>query len=435
MKGGQRHGAVGVGLASLCLVVAACGSSGHSAAGVSVPPSSGTGSGRTLTASAPGITPSTITIGMIADSTGPAGVPAFAQGAKDRVAYQNAHGGIDGRQLRLVVEDDQTNPTTASTAAQLLAQRPVFGVVSTSDVLFAATPFLTRDNIPVTGFGFDGPEWGTSANMFAYSLPTLSNYGGKSYQYNTQDKFFKQIGMTKLAVLAYDIPSAQKNEKYVAAMAPPLGIQICYANYSVPFGATDFTAAVLQIKQAGCNGVVGAFAEPTDIALAKAIHNAGLDLKQYYYTTGTPSIFDDPTVEQALDGTYTSGIPNHGSGPGWQAVVNFEGQLQSVDSSYKGGVPDGNLMNGWDSVDTMIEGLRVAGTNPTRQSFEQNLRTDHSYTMGGLFPSAVDFDYLTGSFPDQLCQQGGFLQITNHQFVETPSAGTTICGQKVTFKS
>ncbi len=435
MNFGKRLRPLAAGVAVISLLAAGCGSSSRTAGGGSSPSTaSGSAAGK-LSASAPGITPTTITIGMIADNTGPAGVPAFAQGAKDRVAYQNAHGGIDGRQLKLVVEDDETNPTDASAAAQLLAQRPVFGVVSTSDVLYTAAPFLTHKNIPVTGFGFDGPEWGTSSNMFAYALPTLSDYNGKSYQYNTEDKFFRQIGMTKLANLSYGIPSAEKNAKFIAQMGSPLGIQICYANYSVPFGAADFTAEVLQIKQAGCNGVVAAFAEPTAIALAKAIRNAGLNIKQYYFTTGTPSIFADPTVSQALQGTYTSGIPNHGSGPQWQAVVQFENQLQSVDPTYKGGVPDGNLMNGWDSVDVMIEGLRVAGLNPTRQSFEQSLRTDSSYTMGGLFPTPVDFNYLSGNFPAQVCQQGGFVQVTNNQFVDVPAGGGTICGQKVTFKA
>ena len=32
--------------------------------------------------------------------------------AKARVALQNAQGGIDGRKIQLIVEDDQTNPTT-----------------------------------------------------------------------------------------------------------------------------------------------------------------------------------------------------------------------------------------------------------------------------------------------------------------------------------
>src|ERR1700691_3574421 len=78
-------------------VLAACSTKPASTPGGSTNNTSGTAS---LTASAPGITPTTITLGFEADLTGLA-APDFADGwqaAEARVAMQNANGGVDGRQ-------------------------------------------------------------------------------------------------------------------------------------------------------------------------------------------------------------------------------------------------------------------------------------------------------------------------------------------------
>src|SRR5580700_2584514 len=65
-----------------------------------------------------------ITIGYIGDLTGVA-ASTFEDGpggAQARVDYQNAHGGVNGHKIKLVVLDDQSNPTSFQTAAQALVQ-------------------------------------------------------------------------------------------------------------------------------------------------------------------------------------------------------------------------------------------------------------------------------------------------------------------------
>ena len=65
-----------------------------------------------------------IVFGYISDLTGVAS-PNFADGpggAQARIDLQNAKGGIDGRPLKLVVEDDQSSPATNVTAAQDLVE-------------------------------------------------------------------------------------------------------------------------------------------------------------------------------------------------------------------------------------------------------------------------------------------------------------------------
>jgi branched-chain amino acid transport system substrate-binding protein len=384
----------------------------------------------------PGVTSKTITIGMINDTTGIAS-STFADGvggARARIALQNAEGGVDGRKLKLVVQDDQSNPTLVKTEAQALVENDdVFGIVADSAFTYGAAPYLTSAGVPVTGDTFDGPEWGNSPNMFSYGAPTYTSYNGASYSYNNVSKLLKMIGVTKVAVLTDSIPdSAVLSANQLVETDTKLGIQNCFYDASVPFGSTDFTTAVLQIKQAGCNGVVGTFVESQDVGLATALQNAGLHLKQVYYTSYSQATLGSSAIESALSGTYTEGVAAAGHSTTAAATKKFYAALKKYDPVYTGGIPDLGLSNSWDAADTMIEGLKLAGPNPTRATFIKKLRVVKDYTLGGLSASPVSFNYLTGHLPTQECVDA--LEFTGKKFVPYPADGAPVCGSLVAYK-
>src|SRR6202451_3813547 len=109
------------------LGVAACSSSSSS------PPAAAasSSSNAALTASAPGITATTITIGSHQPLTGPA-APGYSEIAPASAAYfdyVNAHGGIYGRKIVYHYLDDGYNPTTtAQVVRQLVLQDNVYAI-------------------------------------------------------------------------------------------------------------------------------------------------------------------------------------------------------------------------------------------------------------------------------------------------------------------
>src|SRR6202167_3151757 len=110
--------------------VAACSSS-SSTSGSAASTSSGSSSAA-LTASAPGITPTTITIGSHQPLTGPAapGYSEIAPASAAYFAYVNAHGGIYGRKIVYKYLDDGYDPTkTASVVRQLVLQDNVYALL------------------------------------------------------------------------------------------------------------------------------------------------------------------------------------------------------------------------------------------------------------------------------------------------------------------
>jgi hypothetical protein len=60
----------------------------------------------------------------------------------------------------LIVDDDQSTPIADATAARDLIQKGVFGVIDYSSFTFGGARALQQAGVPVTGYSFDGPEWG-----------------------------------------------------------------------------------------------------------------------------------------------------------------------------------------------------------------------------------------------------------------------------------
>jgi branched-chain amino acid transport system substrate-binding protein len=190
------------------------------------------------------------------------------------------------------------------------------------------------------------------------------------------------------------------------------------------------TAAVLAIKQAGCNGVVGSFVDSSDIALSGAIKQAGLNnVKQMYFTGYDSQILTSPSARAAFAGSYVGVSYDPASAkPGIQAMYNT---LKQYDPQYKAGsIPDLGLYGSYISADLMIYGLEKAGQNPTRASFQDNLRQVSSYDAGGLFPSPIGFTGFgtPAMLPQQSCTE--FASIQGDSFVPF-QGGQLICGKLI----
>ena len=110
-------------------------------------------SSAALTASAPGITATQITIGSHQPLTGPAapGYSEIAPASAAYFAYVNAHGGVYGRKIVYKYLDDGYNPTTtASVVRQLVLQDNVYAMFNGlgTPTHLAAISFLNAQKVP-----------------------------------------------------------------------------------------------------------------------------------------------------------------------------------------------------------------------------------------------------------------------------------------------
>ena len=107
----------------------------------------------TNTASAPGITATTITLGSTQPLTGPAapGYSKISAASNAYFQYLNAHGGVFGRKIMYDYLDDGYNPTnTASQTRKLVLQDKVFAIFNAlgTPTHLAVVDYLNSEKVP-----------------------------------------------------------------------------------------------------------------------------------------------------------------------------------------------------------------------------------------------------------------------------------------------
>jgi len=364
-----------VSVAAMMAVLAGCSSSSSSSAGGS---SAGSGS-------------KTVTIGVIADITGPAasGNKTAPQGVQAGVVYAKRH----GYTIKYDVVDTATNPTSALSAAQQLVQQDhVMAVVSVSSIAFLFSNYLTQQGVPVVGAGEDGPEWLTSKNMFSVYGPIDSTKVS-----TTTGQFMKMEGVTNLAALGYSIsPISAEAAESAAASAQVAGIKVGYLNASFPFGSTNVQPVALAMKNAGIDGLVPTTDPNTAFSLITALRQLGVNLKVALLATGYGGDLEQagPGALQAAQNVYFSSsfepIEMH-----TPATEQLQADLKAVgvtsDPTYAEYV-------GYASVVMLVQALQAAPPNPTPAQLIDALSGIKNFNAAGLFGThSLDLGDRSGS--------------------------------------
>jgi branched-chain amino acid transport system substrate-binding protein len=406
-------------LGATALVVSACGGGGAALA-----------KGGGNTASAPGVTSKTVTVGVIWSGTGVASseYTDYAKGIQARFAYQNAHGGVFGRKLSADVVDDQSNPNQTKTGVQDLVSKGVFGMIGATPFLFEAAPYMQQQGLPVVSGAYDGPEWGqrpytnmfsTTGNISPNLLVNATNTGVAN--------FFKAEGATVVAGLGYSIsPSSADAAKAVGITAKYAHLKVGYINDSIPFGSVNVEPIVLAMKSAHVNAVAMEMDDNTNFAILTAAKQSGLHLKVPISATGygQPLLNDKSALAAAQGSFFISEGPPLSTAP--------EKAFRAALSRFAGfsGVPGFDWYEGWTNADLFVKGMEVAGRNPTRASFIANLHKVTGYNAGGLLPAAIDLSLAHfGQAAKKAC--GWYATVKGDKFVPVPADGRPTCGVRV----
>ena len=371
-------------MTAVTLVLAACSSSGSSG-------SSGGSGSATASASGTTLTGSPIKLGVIASLTGFTSF--LANGAKAfeaRLALQNSMGGIDGHPLQAYVGDDTSTPAGALTAVRSLVENDhVLAVGDSSIWIYGAAAYLKANNIPVVGWGTDGPQW--AGPPYTDFFPVEGSYNPKDPATTTKMAFMKQQGCTSMAILGLGgTPGVLAGYKAVALAVKDVGMKVGYFDGSIPFTTTDYTSVVLGMKAAKVDCAVLGFTLQGTIAIAEQIKQAGMPFKHLLSVVGygEPALLSDAAAEAALNGDYFDirFAPSELDTPATEAYAaalkKYEGITGDVDAE---------VTAGWLSADLLIQALKITGPNATQSQLISALDGITDYTGGGLETKPIDF--------------------------------------------
>jgi branched-chain amino acid transport system substrate-binding protein len=415
------------GLAALSLAAAACSSSSTS--------SGKTGGKTALTASAPGITPTTITIGSHQPLTGIAapGYSEIAPSANAYFQYVNAHGGIYGRKIVYKYLNDQYNPSLTSTVVhQLILQDNVYAIFNGlgTPTHLAVAQFINSEHVPDV-FVASGCEcWNDPSlypDTFGWQLDYVregkilgsyieQHFKGKKIGFFYQNDEFGQDGVKGLS---YEIPKSQvvAKETYV-----PTNIKI--------------GPAIAALKAAGAQVVV-AYTVPAFTALMKLTM---LGLK-YTPQLVVSDVGSDPITLAGLLAAFaknktagfgnalTQGIISDGYLPSTAETTNSWIQLwMKIHQQYLSKYPlDGNVLYGLAVGYTFVQAMFKAGRNPTRQDLINaiNAGLPEGPAVAPFRYSSTNHNGITGAYMAVI--KNGQLVPTSGVFVtdDTPTGAIT----------
>ena len=347
-------------------------------------PAPSAASGNSSCPAAPGVTPTSVSVGWIGSKTGPAATTFIgaSEGAQLRFDQENAKGGVNGRKIKLTVYDDATNPSTQVSVAQKAIGDNMFGLTTTTSTV-SMYPTLKDANIPVTGFS--NPAFGTDRNAFGDSGATTGSNPALAST-GLLEKM-KAMGATKIAIINHASASAAATQNALANIVPFVpGLSMVLRIADSPMGAHDATSEALRIKQAGADGVSYSGFIDGGISLAQALKQQGVTLKSLNIVgLSDPAVLKTSggALEGALGTTYGT-LP---VGVNVRSVKTFANAMKAAGLN-----PDAPAAPlGYVGADLFIKGLKVAGKCPTRQSFIDNLRKVTSYDGAGMLPAKVSF--------------------------------------------
>jgi branched-chain amino acid transport system substrate-binding protein len=240
---------------ALAVGVAACssGSSGTSTSGTSA--SSPAASPPAASAPGSSATGTPIVIGSVGTYTeGTGGFTDPGQPAIEAWAsWVNAHGGINGHPVKLIVEDNKGDQAQAvSMVKQLVQQDHVVAFVSNQDGSLNAgyASYLDQQKIPVLGGSvFTLDPWVSDPMFYPEGLTAIQDMSSLAIS-------AKQLGITTVGSLACsEAAQCAAANTLAKAVFGGAGISDVYGGL-VSSTATDYTASCLAAEQKGVKGLI-----------------------------------------------------------------------------------------------------------------------------------------------------------------------------------
>jgi len=343
--------------------------------------------------SAPGVTATSITFGTHQPLTGPAapGYSEIAVASQAYFNYVNAHGGVFGRKIHLIIKDDAYNPAnTVNVVHQLVLQSNVFGIFEGlgTPTHTKVVGFLNASKVPDLFVASGCPCWDNgSSQPFTFGWqPNYTiegkilgqyikqHFAGQKVGVLYQNDDFGQGGLAgiKDEVPASDIVSTQPYESGTTTLAPEItALKTSGAKILVDFTVPIYTAI----------GQLTSFTLGWKPQLV--ISSVGIDP----ITVG--GLLKAVSKGKASGTGLIEGAITDGYLPSNTDTSNPWIQLfMKVHAQYDPSAPfDGNVEYGMANGYTLVQALEAAGKNLTRQGLIDAINSHGgSWTGPGIVP-------------------------------------------------
>jgi branched-chain amino acid transport system substrate-binding protein len=357
-------------------------------------------------AQAPGVTNDKILLGQAAVFSGPAaqlGIQ-MRNGIKAYFDYVNEKGGVNGRKLELVSEDDKYEAAVAqSVSKKLIEERKVFALMG-----YVGTPTGTEHvkvinpaKVPLVGM-FTGAE-ALRVPMSRYVFHVRASY------YDETEKIVEQVvstGGKKISVFYQNDGYGEAGRKGTELALTARGMKI-HSTGTVERNTVKVEDAVKAINASEPDAVVMVSAYTSCAEFIRQMRKAGSAATFYNVSfVGSKALADalgkdgvGVAISQVVPFPWGTGVP----------VVKEYQQLAA-----KAGFKDYNFsaMEGFLTAKVMVEGLRRAGRDLNREKFVDTMEKMQDVDLGGFFVSYSPQNHAGSKFVDLtiIARDGKFMR-------------------------
>jgi branched-chain amino acid transport system substrate-binding protein len=359
-----------------------------------------------LAGAEPGVTPDKIVLGQAAVLSGPAaqlGIQ-MRNGIRSYLEYVNARGGVHGRKLELVSEDDRYEPAVAPGATKkLLDEHKVFallGYVGTPTGV-AHLPVVTQAKVPLVGM-FTGAE-ALRVPFNRYVFHVRASY------YDETEKIVEQVvstGGRKISVFYQNDAYGEAGRKGTELALERRKMKI-HSSGTVERNTIKVEEAAKAIHASQPDAVVMVSAYTSITAFVREMQKLGSGATFYNVSFVGSKALADALGKDGTGVAISQVVPFP-----WGTAVPVVKEYQQL--AKKAGYPDYNFsaLEGFLSAKVMVEGLRRAGRNPTREGLVEALEKMNDVDLGGFFISYSPKNRAGSKFVDLtiISRDGKFLR-------------------------
>jgi branched-chain amino acid transport system substrate-binding protein len=384
--------------------------------------------------SAPGVTSNSITFGTHQPLTGPAapGYSEIAPASQAFFDYVNAHGGVFGRKIHLIIKDDAYNPAnTVNVVHQLVLQNKVFGIFEGlgTPTHTKVVSFLNASKVPDLFVASGCPCWDNGASQ-PQTFGWQPNY---TIEGKILGQYLKQhFASAKVGVLYQDDDFGKGGLQGIEDELPASAI---VAKEPYQSGTTTLASQVTAIKAAKATVMVD-FTVPIYTAIAQltsftlgfkpqlVVSNVGIDpitVGGLLKSVSKGKVSGTALIEGAITDGY---LPSNTD------TTNPWIQLFSkIHAQYDAKAPfDGNVEYGMANAYTLVQALKAAGKNLTRADLVKAVSTQGGkWTGPGLVPYRYSGTQHGGFGGAELGKvQNGKIVLFGGPLTTSPAAGSPI---------
>jgi ABC-type branched-subunit amino acid transport system substrate-binding protein len=337
----------------------------------------------------PGVTKDEIIIGTLSPLTGAiamVGIP-IADAVKDYFSFINEQGGIYGRKIKVICEDDKYEPPQAVASLKKLIDRDkIFACGSTSGtpITAAVAPTVEREKLPsmapIPAYGIFEPK--PPKYIFAYG-PFYADQVIFNIEYIL---FNLKAKDPKLAFFYQDDDFGQDGYRGFKAAVEKYKLNVV-ATEKYTRGAIDISSQVLNIKRANPDFLIITAIPSHSIMLLKEAKKLGLTIP--IFSCANARLEEVIKVSgDAADVYYCAeytALPNETNVPGMAKLIRNRNKRNPAQK-----IPPKYYILSYVNALILGEGIKKAGENLTREKLRSAIESLKDFDTEGL-TGAISF--------------------------------------------